>query len=205
MGEEGVRGGASQGEVHEDPDQEDGHEDGPTRAADEACRPRQGEAEEELPGREAVGGKLHGPLPGARPEDAAEEEGGGEPYAEPQEVEAEDHQGGVLGKEGEGEKGEDRQPRPTGQEGDGQGHPKPIQGVGQGLGGVHGGNVAAEAEDQGDEGLPGKPRPAHQAVGDEGHSGQEARGLQEGQGQVEEEEDGGEGEDRLHPGPGPEA
>src|SRR5690606_2037272 len=113
LGEEGVRDGASQGEVHEDPDQEDGHEDGPTRAADEACRPRQGEAEEELPGREAVGGKLHGPLPGARPEDAAEEEGGGEPYAEPQEVEAEDRQGGVLGKEGEGEKGEDRQPRPT--------------------------------------------------------------------------------------------
>lgn len=67
MGEEGVRDGASRGEVHEDPDQEDGHEDGPTRAADEACRPRQGEAEEESPGRKAVGGSSMAPSPGPAP------------------------------------------------------------------------------------------------------------------------------------------
>ena len=170
-------------------------------AEDEVLEPGAGVSQDATQGGQVVGVQFEDEGHGfAGEQGVLEDEAGADGDADADQVEGEDDVLAVVGVEGGGEEDVDRQPGAAGHEGGhGHGH-EAVAAVFEGAGGHDGGDVAAEADDQGDEGFAGQTEPAHEAVHDEGGPGHVAGVFEYGEEQEQAADDGDEGGDDLEAG-----
>ena len=103
----------------------------------------------------------------------------------------------MVREEGGYKEGVDRKAGSARHEGVHQDRQNAVAVVLQRAGGQNGRNVAAKADQHGDEGLAGQPDGAQEAVHDEGRTGHVAGVLKEGQAEEDQEDGGNEGGDGL--------